>query len=201
MPTADDGRSWDEVRFNAFPSREAFMAVSLDPERLAAQAENRETAIADTYTMILRLFIDRLTESLTGCVHLPTPGSGEAHEHLLDLADRVAVGGRLLGVGDAVGEAGAHESEPDLFECPVGRRDLGDDVAALAALVEHPLDALHLAGYPTQALAQVVGDLLGQFHLGLLEHSSRGRFRQAIPPRVSFVGTASVARPATSRPS
>jgi hypothetical protein len=54
------------VRFDVFPSRGAFMAVALDPERLAVQAEHRETAIADTYTMILRPFIDRLTESLTG---------------------------------------------------------------------------------------------------------------------------------------
>jgi hypothetical protein len=55
-----DGRQWDQVRFNAFPSKEAFMAVVLDPDRLAAQAEHRETAIADTYTMILRPVIDVL---------------------------------------------------------------------------------------------------------------------------------------------
>lgn len=60
-----DGRSWDQVRFNAFPSKAAFMAVALDPERLAAQADHREVAIADTYTMILRPFIDTLTESTT----------------------------------------------------------------------------------------------------------------------------------------
>ncbi len=59
-----DGRSWDQVRFNAFPSRAAFMAVVKDPERLRAQREHRETAIADTYTMILRPTIDRLAESL-----------------------------------------------------------------------------------------------------------------------------------------
>lgn len=58
-----DGRAWDQARFNAFPSRAAFMAVALDPERLAAQAAHRETAIADTYTMILRPVIDRLNES------------------------------------------------------------------------------------------------------------------------------------------
>jgi hypothetical protein len=57
-----DGRPWDQVRFNAFPSREAFMAVVFDPERLAAQADHREVAIADTYTMILRpLIINRLS--------------------------------------------------------------------------------------------------------------------------------------------
>ena len=58
-----DGRSWDQVRFNAFPSKAAFMAVATDPGRLAAQREHRETAIADTYTMILRPTIDRLAES------------------------------------------------------------------------------------------------------------------------------------------
>lgn len=55
-----DGRQWDEVRFNAFPSKAAFMAVALDPARLEAQHEHRETAIADTYTMILRPVIDQL---------------------------------------------------------------------------------------------------------------------------------------------
>ena len=55
-----DGRSWDEVRFNLFPSKAAFMAVAMDPARLAAQTEHREPAMADTYTMILRPNIDRL---------------------------------------------------------------------------------------------------------------------------------------------
>lgn len=60
-----DGRSWDQVRFNAFPSKEAFMAVVFDPKRLEAQRDHREVAIADTYTMILRPVFDRLTESLS----------------------------------------------------------------------------------------------------------------------------------------
>ncbi len=58
-----DGRSWDQARFNAFPSKAAFMAVVSDPDRLRAQRAHRETAIADTYTMILRPRIDRLAES------------------------------------------------------------------------------------------------------------------------------------------
>lgn len=56
-----DGRSWDQARFNAFPSKAAFMAVAMDPARLAAQHAHREVAIADTYTMILRPRIDKLT--------------------------------------------------------------------------------------------------------------------------------------------
>jgi hypothetical protein len=59
-----DGRSWDQVRFNAFPSKAAFMAVALDPDRLAAQHEHRDVAIADTYTMILRPRIDRLSDTI-----------------------------------------------------------------------------------------------------------------------------------------
>lgn len=55
-----DGRSWDEVRVNLFPSKAAFMAVATDPARLASQAEHREPAMADTYTMILRPTINRL---------------------------------------------------------------------------------------------------------------------------------------------
>lgn len=58
-----DGRTWDQVRFNAFPSKAAFMAVATDPARLAAQAEHRETALADTFTMLLRPRMNRLRAS------------------------------------------------------------------------------------------------------------------------------------------
>ncbi len=60
-----DGRQWDQVRFNAFPSREAFMTVVMDPERLAVQAEHRETAMSDTYTMIVRPLINNIANSCT----------------------------------------------------------------------------------------------------------------------------------------
>lgn len=59
-----DGRTWDQVRFNVFPSKAAFMAVVLDPARLEAQRQHREEAVADTYTMILRPSIDRLEQSV-----------------------------------------------------------------------------------------------------------------------------------------
>ncbi len=59
-----DGRAWHQVRFNTFPSRAAFMAVVADPERLEAQSEHREAAIADTYTIIVRPGVDRLAESI-----------------------------------------------------------------------------------------------------------------------------------------
>ena len=59
-----DGRQWDQARFNAFPSRAAFMAVATDPRRLEAQQAHRETAIADTYALILRPVIDRLADSI-----------------------------------------------------------------------------------------------------------------------------------------
>ena len=59
-----DGRSWDQIRFNEFPSRAAFMAVVMDPARLEAQQGHREVAIADTYTMILRPTINRIAESI-----------------------------------------------------------------------------------------------------------------------------------------
>ena len=55
-----DGRAWDQVRFNRFPSKAAFMAVAMDPRRLEAQAAHREPAMADTYTMVLRPTLDRL---------------------------------------------------------------------------------------------------------------------------------------------
>lgn len=55
-----DGRSWDQVRFNLFPSKAAFMAVAADPARLAAQEAHRMPAIADTYALVLRPLINRL---------------------------------------------------------------------------------------------------------------------------------------------
>ena len=59
-----DGRTWDQVRFNVFPSEEAFLGVALDPGRLAAQAAYPDSAIADTYTLMLRPTINRLAESV-----------------------------------------------------------------------------------------------------------------------------------------
>ena len=59
-----DGREWHQVRFNTFPSRRAFLAVASDPDRLAAQASHRETAIADTYALGVRPRINELPASL-----------------------------------------------------------------------------------------------------------------------------------------
>ena len=59
-----DGRSWDQIRFNEFPSKAAFMAVATDPARLQAQQGHREVAIADTYTMILRPTFNHIADSL-----------------------------------------------------------------------------------------------------------------------------------------
>lgn len=49
-----DGRQWDQVRCNLFPSRAAFMAVATDSVRLAAQAAHRAPAMTDTYTLVCR---------------------------------------------------------------------------------------------------------------------------------------------------
>ena len=49
-----DGRRWNQVRFNEFPSRRAFMAVVSDPARLEAQRAHREVAVSDTYTLLTR---------------------------------------------------------------------------------------------------------------------------------------------------
>jgi hypothetical protein len=59
-----DGRSWDQVRFNVFPSMKEFMEnVVANPGRLEAQANHREVAMADTYTMFCRPIINQLRES------------------------------------------------------------------------------------------------------------------------------------------
>ena len=59
-----DGRQWDQVRFNHFPSLQAFMAVALDPARLEQQRAHREVAIADTYTLVVRPLINTIAASV-----------------------------------------------------------------------------------------------------------------------------------------
>jgi len=59
-----DGRRWDQVRFNTFPSRRAFMAVVMDPDRLTAQRDYREPAIAHTYALVTRPLVNRLAASV-----------------------------------------------------------------------------------------------------------------------------------------
>lgn len=59
-----DGRQWHQVRFNQFPSKRAFLALAADPERIKAQQEHRDSAIADTYSLILRPAIDELARSI-----------------------------------------------------------------------------------------------------------------------------------------
>jgi hypothetical protein len=59
-----DGRTWHEARFHTFPSRAAFEAVAFDPDRIAAQMEVAEPAVADAYTVVLRPLLDRLADSL-----------------------------------------------------------------------------------------------------------------------------------------
>ena len=67
-----DGRSWDEVRFEVFPSSESFMTTVVDADRDGAQTAKRESAVADSYTLITRPVIDRLHASLEGH-HAPYP--------------------------------------------------------------------------------------------------------------------------------
>ena len=59
-----DGRAWDQVRFNQFPSEAAFMAVVMDPVRLEALGDYREATSGNTYTLIVRAGVDRLKESI-----------------------------------------------------------------------------------------------------------------------------------------
>jgi uncharacterized protein (DUF1330 family) len=54
-----DGRAWDEVRLNRFPSHAAFRALSDDPSWQAQQAD-RSAALADTYALITLPIIDSI---------------------------------------------------------------------------------------------------------------------------------------------
>lgn len=56
-----DGREWDEVRLNRFPSHAAFTALTNDPA-WQAQQSNRAAALADTYALITLPIIDNIDQ-------------------------------------------------------------------------------------------------------------------------------------------
>jgi hypothetical protein len=56
-----DGRAWDEVRFNRFPSHAAFRALTADPSWQAQQSA-RAAALADTYALITLPIVDTIGE-------------------------------------------------------------------------------------------------------------------------------------------
>lgn len=57
-----DGREWDEVRFNRFPSMAAFQRLIADPEH-RSQQELRASALADTYAIMVRPTRDQIFEA------------------------------------------------------------------------------------------------------------------------------------------
>ncbi len=59
-----DGRSWDDVRFNVYPSRAAFMDIVFDSDRLGGERGRTEPQIEDSYALLLRPFLDGLAESI-----------------------------------------------------------------------------------------------------------------------------------------
>ena len=54
-----DGRPWEEVRLNGFPSHAAFRALSTDPTWLEHQPD-RAAALADTYALMTLPLVDSL---------------------------------------------------------------------------------------------------------------------------------------------
>ena len=59
-----DGRSWDQVRFNAVPSKAAFLELAFHPDRMVVHKDHREVAIDETYCFIVRPMINRIAESI-----------------------------------------------------------------------------------------------------------------------------------------
>jgi uncharacterized protein (DUF1330 family) len=56
-----DGREWDEVRLNRFPSHAAFRALTENPAWQSVQA-NRTAALADTYALMTLPIIDSIAQ-------------------------------------------------------------------------------------------------------------------------------------------
>ncbi len=59
-----DGRSWDQVRFVAYPSRAALAAVATELQRIEVDTTHRQVAIADAYTLVLTPTINQLVSSI-----------------------------------------------------------------------------------------------------------------------------------------
>src|SRR5207244_5755368 len=75
-----------------------------------------------------------------------------SREQLFGLRRRVRLVTRSERTGDAVAHVAVEDLERERFERGVGRRDLREDVDAVAVVVDHPLDAADLALDAVQAL-------------------------------------------------
>ena len=71
-------------------------------------------------------------------------GLGELHEHLLHVGQRVSLFGGPCRIGHTPGESGGDEEERSLLESLRDGSQLGDHLAAVAALIEHHSHAAHL---------------------------------------------------------
>ena len=91
-------------------------------------------------------------------------GLGEFEEEALDFCNGIALGFGAGWVFETRGEAGGQKLETDLLECLRRGGDLRDNVATLAALVKHRLDAADLALDPTQTPLQVPDDVVAELH-------------------------------------
>src|SRR5829696_509687 len=128
--------------------------VQTSPERIATQRA-RTTAPAVRYFGIGLL---RAREAVDGFEELTA---------LLRCDVRVA---RLEGARDAVVHVLVEDLERDALEGSRGGRDLGEDVDAVALVLDHPLDPAHLSLDPVQPLDERV--LL--FHVPVCQVSSLG---------------------------
>jgi len=58
-----DGRMWDQVRFNRFPSKAIFQQLTADPVHRAGQA-GRAASLEDTYAMMVSPTRDHMAEAI-----------------------------------------------------------------------------------------------------------------------------------------
>lgn len=87
--------------------------------------------------------------------------SGELHEHAPDVIEPIALCDGFFGVGDAPREPAGDEQEARLVERLARRRDLGDDVAAIAAVGQHLLHTANLTLDPAKASGEIGDRFLG----------------------------------------
>ena len=73
------------------------------------------------------------------------------------------------GADHAVAGVFIEEGEGDLVDCGLGGGDLGEDVDAVALLLDHPFDATDLAGDPAQAVLDLLF-VLDVARVGALRH-------------------------------
>lgn len=98
---------------------------------------------------------------------------------------------RAAGPGvETLAHPGGNDLEPGAVQGLAGRRELRDDVLAVAAFLDHPGDTAQLPFDATQSLQQILGDVRFDLHRDRRRNRNRdGRGSRGGQSHLAFFGT------------